>query len=431
MIFEHSSKIYVREDFIYMKKDRKSFESVSNYALKILIALFVCAVFANSLIMVGGYADQFSKLGTIGMLFDYSANIGHPARMLGQVLSNIIAYVFMLAAVVIFVLSLVLIKHDKKAKVKCAIIGAALLIPAVFGLTGGVIDFVAHGFGVLNLSKGLDSALTMAFVIATFLLDIVYLVLAVISLVRGIGTAVAVNKGEYKPEPEQPQAAGQREETAEEKAAREEKEAQDRVELLNNVREIVREELDKLDRVVIAKEVRTVVKEAPKPEPVPAPAPAPAPVEEEEAKKLSIQRIPFAEKIVKADKELQAKYNELKSEFLAYGASSRVSIACDTFRLHRKAYVKVTIVGKTLKVYYALNPNDFVDSPIPVTDASDKVAYEDVPALLKVKSNLSVKRAKELAELAFAADGVKRENDAVEHNWVKDIRAELKAKNGK
>ena len=406
-----------------MKKDRKSFESVSNYALKVLVALFVCAIFANSLIMVNGYADQFSKFGTIGMLFDYSNNIGHPARMLGQALSNVVAYIFMLAAIVIFVLSLVLIKHDKKAKIKCAIIGIALFIPAVLGLTGGVIDFVAHGFGALNIAKGLDSALTMGFVVSTFLLDIVYLALAVISLIKGIGTAVKVNKGEIVPEPEEERPAGAREETAEEKAAREEKEAADRVELLNNVREIVREELDKLDRVVIAKEVRTVVKEEPKPEPAPAPV-----EEEEEAKKLSIQRIPFAEKIVKADKELQAKYNEIKSYLLAYGASSRVSIACDTFRLHRKPYAKITIVGKTLKVYYALKPADFADSPIPVVDASDKVAYEEVPALLKVKSDLSVKRAKILADMAFAADGYQKEQEPVEHNWVKDIRAELRAK---
>ena len=179
--------------------------------------------------------------------------------------------------------------------------------------------------------------------------------------------------------------------------------------------------------MVIAKEVRTVVQQ-PAPKPQPKPAPAPVVEEDEEGKKLSIQRIPFAEKIVKADKDLQEKYNELKSELLAYGASSRVSIAGDTFRLHRKAYVKITIVGKTLKVYYALDPKDYVDSPIPVADASDKVAYEDVPALLKVKSNLSLKRAKELAEVAFAKDGIKREEDAKPHNWVKDIRAELRAK---
>ena len=211
-----------------MKKDRKSFERVSNFTLKMLVALLVSAVFANALVMVNGYADQFSKLGTIGMLFDYSNNIGHPARMLGQVLSNVVAYVFMLAAVIIFILSLVLVRHDNKAKAKCALIGLSLIIPAIAGLTGGVIDFVAHGFGVLNVTKGLDSALTMAFVVTTFFLDVLYLVFAIVSLVKGIGIAVAVNKGEYKPEQEQ--AAGPREESAEERADREEREAQDRVE---------------------------------------------------------------------------------------------------------------------------------------------------------------------------------------------------------
>ena len=62
-----------------------------------------------------------------------------------------------------------------------------------------------------------------------------------------------------------------------------------------------------------------------------------------------------------------------------------------------------------------------------MVDASDKNAYEEVPALLKVKSNLSVKRAKDLAAMAFAKDGVEKEQEAGNHNYVKDIRAELRA----
>lgn len=394
-----------------MKKNRKSFDSVSRFALTVLVALVIFAVFSNSFIMVSDTLKEagFPKSGTIGMLFDYGANAGHPAKMLGQALSNVVAYVFMLAAVVIFILSLVLIKHDKSVKAKCAIIGLALFVPATIGLTGGVIDFFAHGFAWLNTTKGLEPSLIMGTYICTLILDVAFLVLAIITLVEGIGTAVKVNKGEviYEAKPKEASKGVSAEE----------------------IRKIVAEELAKLDRVVIAKEVEQPAPKKEAKKPAPAPAPAPAPVEEpEESKKLSIQRIPFAEKIVKADKELQAKYNEIKSELLAYGASSRVSVACDTFRLHRKPYAKITVVGKTLKVYFALNPRDFVDSPIPVVDASDKVAYEEVPALLKVKSNLSVKRAKELAELAFEKDGVKREKEPEEHNWVKDIRAELKAK---
>ena len=394
-----------------MKKNRKSFDGVSRFALTVLVALVIFAVFSNSFIMVSDTLKEagFPKSGTIGMLFDYGANAGHPAKMLGQALSNVVAYVFMLAAVVIFILSLCLVKHDKSVKAKCAIIGLALFVPATIGLTGGTIDFFAHGFAWLNTTKGLEPSLIMGSYVCTLILDVAFLVLAIITLVEGIGTAVKVNKGEvvYEAKPKEASKGVSAEE----------------------IRKIVAEELAKLDRVVIAKEVEQPAPKKEAKKPAPAPAPAPAPVEEpEESKKLSIQRIPFAEKIVKADKELQAKYNEIKSELLAYGASSRVSVACDTFRLHRKPYAKITVVGKTLKVYFALNPRDFVDSPIPVVDASDKVAYEEVPALLKVKSNLSVKRAKELAELAFEKDGVKREKEPEEHNWVKDIRAELKAK---
>lgn len=392
-----------------MKKNRKSFDGVSRFALTVLVALIIFAIFANSLIMVsdklGGYS-YFAK-GTFRLLFDYSDNIQgkHWARLLGQAISNSIAYFFMLAAIVIFILSLCLIKHDKSVKAKCAILGLALFIPATIGLAGGAIDFFAHGFGWLNSHKGLESALIMGSFVTTFVLDIAFLVLTVITLVEGIGTAVKVNRGEviYEAKPKEAPKAVSAEE----------------------IRKIVAEELNKLDRIVIAKEVKEAPKkEAKKPEP----APALVVEEEDESKKLSIQRIPFAEKIVKADKELQEKYNEIKSELLAYGASSRVSIACDTFRLHRKPYVKITLVGKTLKVYFALDPKEFVDSPIPVIDSSDKVAYEEVPALLKVKSNLSVKRAKELAEMAFGRDGVQKEKEAEAHNWVKEIRAELRAK---
>ena len=181
-----------------MKKNRKSFDSVSRFALTVLVALVIFAVFSNSFIMVSDTLKEagFPKSGTIGMLFDYGANAGHPAKMLGQALSNVVAYVFMLAAVVIFILSLCLVKHDKSVKAKCAIIGLALFVPATIGLTGGTIDFFAHGFAWLNTTKGLEPSLIMGSYVCTLILDVAFLVLAIITLVEGIGTAVKVNKGE-------------------------------------------------------------------------------------------------------------------------------------------------------------------------------------------------------------------------------------------
>lgn len=401
-----------------MKKRKQAFSKVSKAALVVLVLLTIVAVWTNIYIAMSPTLKQIGYPGTIGMLFDYSKyGSGHSARLAGQILSNIVAYLFMIAAIVLFVLSLKLIKHDKSVKVKCAILSLCVFVPAVLGLTSGIVNFFGEGISTLLKLGGSSIASILGLVIATFVLDIVYLALAIICLKKGLQTAILVNRGELQEEDEE-----EGKETPEQKAAREEKEAADRVALLEDIRKVVREELERLDRVVIAKTAPVYV----------APAPAPKveeePEEEEDEKRKSAPRIPFAKKMVKADKDLQDKYNEIKNEILAYGAKSRVSIACDTFRLHRKAYVKINLVGKTLKVYFALRPKDFVDSPIPVMDASDKVAYEEVPALLKVKSNLSVKRAKELVKLAMEADGIEKENEPEDHNWIRDLRAELRNK---
>ena len=402
-----------------MENTKRKFSLVSNLALIVLVFLVLVAIAANVTILMCSPLRQAGFPGTLKMLFDYSKYAqDHDARFTGQILSNLVAYVFMLAAIILFVLSLVLIKHDKGAKAKSALIALFVFVPATLGLTGGIINFFGEGIKTLMGVGGGNTTIVLVSTILTFLLDVAYLVLAIITLAAALKTAVKVNKGEIKPEDLEPKPAYV--------GPSEEEKAKDREELLAEIRKIVREELDKLDRVVIAKEAQVVYQHAePKPEPKPAPAPV---VEEEDEKRKGAPRIPFAKKMVKAEKDLQDKYSELKNEILAYDAKSRVSIAGDTFRAHRKAYVKITIVGKMLKVYFALNPRDFVDSPIPVVDASDKVAYEDVPAMLKVKSNLSVKRAKELVKLAFAADGIKKEKDAEDHNWMKEIRQEARGK---
>ncbi len=413
-----------------MKENKRVFSKVSKYALVVLVILTIVAVWTNIFMAMSPELRKAGFPGTLSMLFDYSkySAVAHKSRFIGQLLSNLVAYVFMLAAIVLFVLSLALIRHDRSVRVKCAILGLCVFVPAVFGLTGGIINFFGEGISTVLKQGGGNVAAILGLVILTFALDLVYLILASICLVKGIKTAVKVNRGELSPEEEEESG-----ETPEQKAAREEREAAQRVALLDDIRKIVKEELEKLDKVVIAKTVPVVYAEVKEPAPAPVkkaePKPAPAPVkEEEEEKRKSAPRIPFAVKMVKAEKDIQDKYNEIKNEILAYGAKSRVSIAGDTFRLHRKAYVKITLVGKTLKVYFALNPRDYIDSPIPVTDSGDKASYEEVPALLKVRSNLSVKRAKELTAQAMEKDGVRKELEVEDHNWIKDLRAELKAK---
>lgn len=155
------------------------------------------------------------------------------------------------------------------------------------------------------------------------------------------------------------------------------------------------------------------VEEEPAKEEEPAPveeatAEEPAPAEEAEAGNGfgDITRRSFAEKLELADDDLRNKYEELKAEAARYGLKGRVSKSGDTYHLGRKNYLKIMIVGKTLRTYYALDPKEYAGSPIPVEDVSEKKAFADMPSMLRVKSNLSLRRAKTLLADMMKADGI-------------------------
>lgn len=169
------------------------------------------------------------------------------------------------------------------------------------------------------------------------------------------------------------------------------------------------------------------VKEEPKPAPAPAPvvvAPVETPAQEE---KQVYERLSFAERLLQSDQEILDLYNELKNEILSYGVKSRVSAVGDTFRLHKKMYVRITVAGKSLKLYFALNPDDYKDSKIPVQDAGHKDLYAEIPLVFKVRSGLSVRRCKELIQDTMEKDGLEQ-GEIGKVNWAKELKAELKEK---
>ena len=133
-----------------MENTKRKFSLVSNLALIVLIFLVLVAIAANVTILMCSPLRQAGFPGTLKMLFDYSKYAkDHDARFTGQILSNLVAYVFMLAAIILFVLSLVLIKHDKGAKAKSALIALFVFVPATLGLTGGIINFFGEGIKTL------------------------------------------------------------------------------------------------------------------------------------------------------------------------------------------------------------------------------------------------------------------------------------------
>ena len=165
------------------------------------------------------------------------------------------------------------------------------------------------------------------------------------------------------------------------------------------------------------------VVEEPTPEPEPLPEPEPVVEEVTPKEKKPIIRIPFQERMINADDEMKNNYNELKNEILSYGVNSRVSNSGDAFRLHRKTYVKITIAGLSLKLYFALNPDDYKDSSIPVQNAGHKGIYAEIPLVFKVKSGLSMRRCKELIQTVMEKDGLEQ-GVIGDTDWVEKLKEE-------
>ena len=116
----------------------------------------------------------------------------------------------------------------------------------------------------------------------------------------------------------------------------------------------------------------------------------------------------------KSDADLRHKYYDLRDYIKSYGVNNRISIPGDTFSAHRERLVFLTITGKHMKAYFALDPKDYEKSPIPVESVETK-KFQDVPTCLRIKSDLSFRRAQKLVDDLMAKKGlVKKEEDKPE-----------------
>lgn len=110
----------------------------------------------------------------------------------------------------------------------------------------------------------------------------------------------------------------------------------------------------------------------------------------------------FADRLAEADEQTKANYEEIKNELLSFKkVKSRMSRKCESYRVGRVLIAKVVFSGKSIKCYLALDPAAYETSVFHHRDVSEKKSYVDVPMLMRVRSNRSVKNAKRLvAEVA-------------------------------
>ena len=131
-------------------------------------------------------------------------------------------------------------------------------------------------------------------------------------------------------------------------------------------------------------------------------------VVDEEGHKVKIKRrrkASFETRLRGSEYDIRHKYYDLRDYIKWYGLSNRISIPGDSFSYKRKKMAFITIIGKRIKFYIALDPAKYEDSPIPVERATAK-KYADTPCVLRIKSDLSYRRAKKLVDEAMKEAGI-------------------------
>jgi hypothetical protein len=82
--------------------------------------------------------------------------------------------------------------------------------------------------------------------------------------------------------------------------------------------------------------------------------------------------------------------------------------------------------GKKVKLFLKLNPADYKDSTIPFDDISHKKSYAEIPFVFKVKSGLSLRRAKALIKEMMDNNGIIQESEPKKVKYaemlIKDIK---------
>lgn len=111
----------------------------------------------------------------------------------------------------------------------------------------------------------------------------------------------------------------------------------------------------------------------------------------------SRKRLTFAQKLLKTNRQTKQNYKIIRKYLESLGFKSKVTKTGNSYLYKNNKYVVIATSGKTgLRVYFKLNLEDYENSKIPLKDVKGVKKYEKTPIMLKVKSNLSVKRAKNL-----------------------------------
>lgn len=121
------------------------------------------------------------------------------------------------------------------------------------------------------------------------------------------------------------------------------------------------------------------------------------------------KRVPFADKLLALNENVQGYYDAIVNEFASLRKiNRRISVPCTSFRFGRELVAKVAVRGRTMKLHLALDVKDFDENVYFQKDMSDVKAYAEVPFTVKVKSDRGAKNAIKLINALAEKHGIEK-----------------------
>lgn len=117
----------------------------------------------------------------------------------------------------------------------------------------------------------------------------------------------------------------------------------------------------------------------------------------------------FASKLLSLDKSVQEYYDKINNEFGTFRrVHGRVSQKGVSYRLGRDLIAKLTIRGKTMRLNLALDTADFEQKIYFQKDMRDVKAYQEIPFMVKVKSDRGLTKALQLIEALAVKENMEK-----------------------
>ncbi len=117
----------------------------------------------------------------------------------------------------------------------------------------------------------------------------------------------------------------------------------------------------------------------------------------------------FTARVIQAPDFLKNYYSEIKNELMSYAlVKSRISWKHDAFNRGRLQLAKLVVRGKSLCLYLALDPSAYEVEKYHQIDQSGKNAYAKVPMMVRIKSDLGLRKAKFLISEMMANYDIER-----------------------